>query len=121
MTYKGVRRLDSSLLFMQNHMNHMKICILINRAAALKIVVNIVCNKPRFEVSAVTDGICFAGDIQILRNDKFDAPDNNITAVLLCVGRNGHGFQTALVLHAMVIDLGKNHGQRNTPVWTDIL
>lgn len=99
----------------------MKICILINRAAALKIVVNIVCNKPRFEVSAVTDGICFGGDIQILRNDKFDAPDNNITAVLLCVGRNGHGFQTALVLHAMVIDLGKNHGQRNTPVWTDIL
>ena len=67
-------------------MNHMKICILINRAAALKIVVNIVCNKPRFEVSVVTDGICFAGDIQILRKYDFDAADNDITAVFLGVG-----------------------------------
>ena len=98
----------------------MKICILINRAAALKIVVNIVGNKPRFEVSVVTDGICLAGDIQILRNDKFDAPDDDITAVLFGVARNGHGFHPALMFHTMVINLGKDYGQRNAPVWTDI-
>ena len=52
---------------------------LINRAAAFKIIVNIVGNNFRFEVPFVTEGMCLAGD-QILRKNKFDTANKNVTA-----------------------------------------
>ena len=59
--------------------------VLIARVAALKIVIDIVCDKSCYKFPFIADRFCLTGHIQILRKYEFDASDKNVTAVWLCV------------------------------------
>ena len=48
-----------------------------------------------------------AGNIQIFRHHKFNAPDLHITTGRIIVGRDRHCFHTALMFLAILIDFGK--------------
>lgn len=80
-------------------------------------MIDIVGKEPGLEMARIADGAFgAAGNVQVLRQDEFDAADGDVPAAGAGVGGDRDGFQAALVLQPVLIHLGQRHGQGHAAV-----
>ena len=78
-------------------------------------------NKTRLQVPGVAHGILASANIQILRQDEFDALYQHIPAAGGIMGRDGKGLHAPRVFRAAGIHLCKNGSKGYPPVRADMV